>query len=134
MPNLAAVFASWEPDPAHHHADHRPHSAWCTALSEYQCSAPGTQVRVWDVRALKPMHSYFSRAPPTCLDISQRGLLAVGSQRRIQVRSPNNLHSHDLITGSLDKIACLQCGHGRPAVRQRSMPQPGLCTGLLTYF
>ncbi len=54
-------------------------------------------MRVWDVRALKPMHSYFSRAPPTCLDISQRGLLAVGSQRRIQVRSPNNLHSHDLV-------------------------------------
>lgn len=38
------------------------------------------------MRALKPMHAYFSRSPATSLDISQRGLLAVGSNRRIQAR------------------------------------------------
>ena len=44
------------------------------------------QVRVWDVRALRPMHAYFSHAPATALDISQRGLLAISSGRRIQAR------------------------------------------------
>ncbi|KAK9916905.1 hypothetical protein WJX75_008601 [Coccomyxa subellipsoidea] len=43
------------------------------------------QVKVWDVRKLQPMHSYFSRAPAESLDISQRGLLAVGYGRNVQV-------------------------------------------------
>ncbi len=43
------------------------------------------QVRVWDVRAFKPLASYFSRAPAASLDISQRGLVAVGSGRSISV-------------------------------------------------
>lgn len=41
---------------------------------------------MWDLRKLQPLHTYFSRAPATALDISQRGLLAVGSNRRVQVR------------------------------------------------
>ena len=40
---------------------------------------------MWDVRKLAPLHTYFSRAPATELAISQRGLLAVGSNRRVQV-------------------------------------------------
>ena len=44
------------------------------------------QVKVWDVRKLQPMHSYFSRAPADTLDISQRGMLAVGFGRNVQVR------------------------------------------------
>lgn len=43
------------------------------------------QVRVWDLRMLRPRHAYFSRATPDRLDISQRGLLAVGAARSIQV-------------------------------------------------
>ncbi|KIY97753.1 putative U3 small nucleolar RNA-associated protein 7 [Monoraphidium neglectum] len=43
------------------------------------------QVKVWDVRTFKPLHAYFANAPATALDISQRGMLAVGQGRRIQV-------------------------------------------------
>lgn len=34
---------------------------------------------------LKPMHNYFSHAPITRMDISQRGMLAVGYGRKVQV-------------------------------------------------
>ena len=43
------------------------------------------QVKVWDVRKFQAMHAYFSHAPAECLDISQRGLLAVGYGRNVQV-------------------------------------------------
>jgi hypothetical protein len=43
------------------------------------------QVKVWDVRTFKPLHAYFANSPATSLDISQRGLLAVGQGRRLQV-------------------------------------------------
>ena len=39
------------------------------------------QVKVWDVRSLKPMHAYYSRSPVTGLAISQRGLVGVASPR-----------------------------------------------------
>lgn len=44
-----------------------------------------SQVKVWDVRTFKPMHAYFANSPATSLDISQKGLLAVGQGRRLQV-------------------------------------------------
>lgn len=44
-----------------------------------------SQVKVWDVRKFQPMHACFSRAPAEQLDISQRGLLAVGYGRNVQV-------------------------------------------------
>lgn len=44
-----------------------------------------SMVKVWDVRTFKPMHAYRSPAPPTWMDISQRGMLAVGHGRRVQV-------------------------------------------------
>ena len=44
------------------------------------------QLKVWDMRMLRPLHSYLCRRPATTLDISQRGLLAVGFGRRIQVK------------------------------------------------
>ncbi|KAF8069492.1 utp7 [Scenedesmus sp. PABB004] len=43
------------------------------------------QVKVWDVRTYKPLHAYFANAPPTSLDVSQRGLLAVAQGARVQV-------------------------------------------------
>lgn len=47
------------------------------------------QVKVWDLRMLKdtPLHSYFSYSPADWLDISQRGMLAVGYGRKIQVQA-----------------------------------------------
>mmetsp|Transcript_8489 Transcript_8489/g.24334 ORF Transcript_8489/g.24334 Transcript_8489/m.24334 type:complete len:556 (-) Transcript_8489:100-1767(-) len=48
-------------------------------------SGADSQVKVWDIRMLKPLHSYFSSAPCEYLDISQRGLLAVGFGRRVQI-------------------------------------------------
>lgn len=55
---------------------------WC-------CIVAGVdrQVKVWDVRTFKPLHAYFANSPATALDISQRGLLAVGQGRRLQVGS-----------------------------------------------
>ncbi|PNW74954.1 hypothetical protein CHLRE_12g502800v5 [Chlamydomonas reinhardtii] len=44
-----------------------------------------SQIKLWDVRMLKPMHNYFSHAPITRMDISQRGMLAVGYGRKVQV-------------------------------------------------
>ena len=44
------------------------------------------QVKVWDLRMFKPLHAYFSRTPAEWVDVSQRGLLAVGYGRRVQVR------------------------------------------------
>lgn len=49
---------------------------------------PVRQVRVWDVRTYKPRHAYFSHAPVEALDISQRGLLALGHGRTVQARAP----------------------------------------------
>lgn len=46
-----------------------------------------SRVKVWDIRMLKPLHTYLSFAPCEFLDISQKGLLAIGSGRRVQVRS-----------------------------------------------
>ncbi|KAL3140161.1 hypothetical protein ABBQ38_004438 [Trebouxia sp. C0009 RCD-2024] len=43
------------------------------------------QVKVWDLRTYQPLHAYFSPSPATWCDISQRGLLAVGWGRRVNV-------------------------------------------------
>ena len=45
------------------------------------------QVKVWDARKFAPLHAYFSRAPAQWLDISQRGMLAVGFGRNVHVRA-----------------------------------------------
>lgn len=43
------------------------------------------QVRVWDVRTFRPLHAYFSAQPASALDVSQRGMLAVGYGPHVQV-------------------------------------------------
>lgn len=44
------------------------------------------QVRVWDLRMYKERHSYYCRAGvPTTMDISQRGMLAVGHAGHVEV-------------------------------------------------
>ncbi len=52
------------------------------------CPASFAQVKVWDLRMLHPLHAYFSPSPAEWCDISQRGLLAVGHGRRVQVTLP----------------------------------------------
>ena len=45
------------------------------------------QLKLWDLRMLKPLHAYLCARPATALDISQRGMLAVGYGRKVQVRA-----------------------------------------------
>ncbi|KAL6776988.1 hypothetical protein ACKKBF_B19760 [Auxenochlorella protothecoides x Auxenochlorella symbiontica] len=42
-------------------------------------------VKVWDMRMMRALHAYDAPAPVAALDISQRGALAVGWGRRVQV-------------------------------------------------
>ena len=42
-------------------------------------------VKVWDIRTYRPLHSYTAAAPVEWLDVSQKGLLAVGHGRRVQI-------------------------------------------------
>ena len=53
----------------------------------FPCPFPGVdnQVKVWDIRMMRPMHAYFSYSPANSLEISQRGMLAVGYGRKVQV-------------------------------------------------
>lgn len=43
-------------------------------------------VKVFDVRTFKMLHRYFSHAPATSLEVSQRGLLSVSYGTRVQAR------------------------------------------------
>lgn len=70
-----------------------------------------SMVKVWDVRTFKPMHAYRSPAPPAWLDISQRGMLAVGHGRRVQVwqdaltkRAPAPYLTHSLSHGLMTQF------------------------------
>lgn len=42
-------------------------------------------VRVWDLRTYRALHTYSLPSPACCLEVSQRGLLAVGRGRTIEV-------------------------------------------------
>ena len=44
-----------------------------------------SQVKIFDLRTYKEVHAYFSAAPAACLDISQRGMLAVSYGNRTQI-------------------------------------------------
>ena len=37
-----------------------------------------SRVKIWDLRMYKEVHAYFSAVPAVHVDISQRGMLAVG--------------------------------------------------------
>ena len=69
------------------------------------------QVKVWDVRTFKPLHAYFANAPATALDISQKGMLAVGQGRRLQVwrdalaeKAAAPYLTHSLPTGGVEAL------------------------------
>lgn len=68
-----------------------------------------SQLKVWDVRMLRPMHAYFAHSPITSLDISQRGIMAAGYGRKIQVwqdalrsKAQSPYMSHTLANGVLN--------------------------------
>jgi U3 small nucleolar RNA-associated protein 7 len=69
-------------------------------------------VKVWDVRTYRELHAYTSAAPAEWCDISQRGLLAVGHGRRVQVwrgalaaKAPAPYLNHTLAGGALRDFA-----------------------------
>ena len=43
------------------------------------------RLKVWDVRTYKPLHSYFTHRPASCVEMSQLGLMAVGRGREVEV-------------------------------------------------
>jgi U3 small nucleolar RNA-associated protein 7 len=43
------------------------------------------KVKVFDLRKLSPLHTYFSKSPAKSLDVSQRGLLAVGQGSTVEI-------------------------------------------------
>jgi U3 small nucleolar RNA-associated protein 7 len=51
------------------------------------------EIKVWDIRTYRAMHSYYSPAPCEWSDISQQGLLAVGYGRRVQIWSKDALQT-----------------------------------------
>ncbi|PSC71469.1 WD40 repeat [Micractinium conductrix] len=66
------------------------------------------QVKVWDIRTLRPLHAYYSPSPADWCDISQRGMLAVGYGRRVQVwkdalasKQQSPYMTHTLAAGTL---------------------------------
>ncbi|GAB4820586.1 hypothetical protein N2152v2_007632 [Parachlorella kessleri] len=69
------------------------------------------QVKVWDVRTFRELHAYYSPAPVEWADISQRGLLAVGYGRRVQVwkdalstKAQSPYMTHRLLNGTLQDL------------------------------
>ncbi|CAM9384718.1 unnamed protein product [Scytosiphon promiscuus] len=48
-------------------------------------AAMDKQIKVWDLRTYKEVHSYFTKTPPTDMDISQRGLLSLGAGCHVQI-------------------------------------------------
>ena len=47
-----------------------------------------SQMKVWDIRKYQPLHAYHTHRPAADLDISQRGLVAIGYGKHCEVR-PN---------------------------------------------
>jgi len=54
-------------------------------------SGMDSQLKIWDVRTYKPLHAYYTPKPAACMDISQRGLLAVAYNRHVQVRAKTTI-------------------------------------------
>merc|ERR1719377_430746 len=43
------------------------------------------RVKIWDIRNLQLLDQYKSNSTVTCTDISQKGLLALGYSRRVEI-------------------------------------------------
>lgn len=69
-----------------------------------------SNVKIWDVRNFKTVHTYFSNAPATNLGISQQGLLAVGFGSRVQVRclpAPSCYLLAFIVPGQNEQTVCV---------------------------
>lgn len=56
-------------------------------LSRYMVTTGmDAQMKVWDIRQYKPLHGFYTHRPASSLDISQRGLVALGYGTRCEVR------------------------------------------------
>ncbi len=43
------------------------------------------RMKIWDIRTYNMLHCYHTRRPAVCVEISQRGLLALGRGREVEV-------------------------------------------------
>ena len=61
----------------------------CCLLFRYMITTGmDSQMKVWDIRKYQPLHAYHTHRPAADLDISQRGLVAIGYGKHCEVR-PN---------------------------------------------
>ena len=74
---------------------------------------------MWDLRTFQPLHAYYSPSPAEWCDISQRGMLAVGYGRRIQVRMEGS-------NSPLSRVCMIRGAAGCKAGRR---PMLGWCRG-----
>ena len=56
-------------------------------------SGVDSEIKIWDMRTFKPLHTYFSHAPAINLEISQKGHLAVSFGTRLQVPCLHNAYA-----------------------------------------
>ncbi|KIX05243.1 uncharacterized protein Z518_06115 [Rhinocladiella mackenziei CBS 650.93] len=49
------------------------------------CGGQDLRLKLWDIRALKEVHSYTTRQPATSIDISDRGLAAIGTGTAVAI-------------------------------------------------
>ena len=75
------------------------------------------QMRVWDCRQFRPLHSFYSRKPAASLSISQRGLLALGYGKvcEVWIKMADNTGSTELPTISQNSTS-----HTATGCRKRS--------------
>ncbi len=62
--------------------DHILHSLYCRYMVT---SGLDRKLKVYDIRAFKPLHSCFQPAGASCLSLSQRGLLSAATGDIVQV-------------------------------------------------
>ena len=65
----------------------------CSPLGRYMVtSGMDKKLKVYDIRAFKPLKSYFLPAGASCLSLSQRGLLSAATGDIVQVIICTTLH------------------------------------------
>merc|ERR1711998_475561 len=48
-------------------------------------------VKIWDLRVLQPLHQYINHRAIFCTDVSQKGLVALGDDQRVQIYKENSI-------------------------------------------
>ncbi|KAG1679461.1 hypothetical protein FOA52_007753 [Chlamydomonas sp. UWO 241] len=115
--HTSGAVTVWTPNmttPAIKMLCHRgPLSAVAVDVSGHHLVTAGvdSQVKVWDLRMVRPLHAYFAHSAATSLDISARGMLAVGYGRKVQIwkdalrtKASAPYMSHTLLNGALEDV------------------------------